>query len=158
MEPKRNNIVPPPEFSGEGQLVLYTRYGDPREAGWENKWINLWHVQEQFKWFPGEYIKLHKHLRPLLEAAFLELQNLNLHNEIRSCDCCFDIRNIKGSEAVLSTHSWGAAIDLNAADNPFGSLGKWSEKFITTMEHNKLFCGQSWPGRKDPMHFSMVNG
>jgi len=41
-----NEIKLPPAFSGPGQLVLFTRYGDPRGAGWENKWITQWRVQQ----------------------------------------------------------------------------------------------------------------
>jgi hypothetical protein len=59
---------------------------------------------------------------------------------------------------VLSVHSWGAALDLNAEENPLGSNGKWSDDFISVMHQNGIYCGQLWDGRKDPMHFSMVNG
>ena len=44
MEHAGEELVLPPEFSGPAQLILYTRYGDPREVGWEHKWIVNWHV------------------------------------------------------------------------------------------------------------------
>lgn len=148
----------PPEFSGAAQLILYTRYGDPRQPGWENKWMTLWTVREQFPWFPKRKIYLHKHFRPLLEKAFKTLSVLGLQEEIQTFDGSFHIRNIRGSKAVLSVHSWGAAIDLNARLNPLGSSGAWSEAFINTMTRSNIFCGQNWQGRKDPMHFAMVDG
>ena len=158
MDSSLKDITPPAEFSGEAQVLLYTRYGDPRDSGFDNKWITEWHVHQHFSWFPEANIRIHKHLVPILDKAFKALERAGVQREIRSCDNCFEIRNIKGSDAVLSVHSWGAAIDLNAKENPLGSMGKWSQAFINIMSDSGVFCGQNWQGRKDPMHFSMVNG
>lgn len=155
--PEQQDIVLPPEFSGEAQLILYTRYGDPRDAGWEQKWLTSWNIKERFPWFPADHISVHKHFKPLLEAAFTELETAGPYEEIITFDNGYELRPIKGS-TVLSVHCWGAGIDMNAVDNPSGSKGKWSDEFIKIMERNNIFCGQSWTGRKDPMHFSMVNG
>jgi hypothetical protein len=155
---KGNNIAPPPEFSGEAQLILFTRYGDPRETGWDNKWLNNWHVKAMFEWFPVSDMLIHKHFRPLLEKAFRLLEMKDLHREIKTFDGCFGIRGMGNNETVLSVHSWGAAIDLNAMDNPIGSQGLWGNAFIDAMEQCDVFCGQNWTGRKDPKHFAMVNG
>lgn len=90
--------------------------------------------------------------------AFARLQQLNLHTEIKTFDGCFNIRLVRGSKSVYSIHSWGCAIDLNAADNPLASAGKWSADFISVMVNSNIYCGQNWLGRKDPMHFALVNG
>jgi hypothetical protein len=158
MANKLHDITPPIEFSGQGQLVLYTRYGDPRDIGFENKWLTDWHVRKRFPWFPEENIVIHKHFKAILEQTFAELELLRLHNEIKQVNEAYSLRTIKGSSVVLSVHSWGAAIDLNAAVNPLGSMGTWSQAFIDVMERNDICCGQTWQPRKDPMHFSMVNG
>lgn len=155
---EKHNIELPVEFSGPAQLILYTRYGDPREAGWENKWITNWQVRERFPWFPKKDIEVHKHFRPMLENAFKDLVLYDLYKEIKTFDGCFKLRNVKGSKSVLSLHAWGAAIDMNALDNPHGATGKWSDQFLQIMVNNGIFCGQNWIGRKDPMHFAMVNG
>lgn len=147
-----------PEFSGEAQLTLYTRYGDPREEVFVEKWIKPWNVAKAFPWFPAKRILVHKHFQDNLYAAFLSLEMKGLQKEIKSFDDGFHIRLVKGSESVLSTHSWGCAIDMNAAENPLASAGLWSDAFIQTMSANSIFCGQSWTGRKDPMHFGMLNG
>lgn len=151
-------VTPPPEFSGPAQLILFTRYGDPRDAGFEQKWITRWNVREVHPWFPKRAINIHKHFWPILDAAFKKLVALDLHHEIKTYDGCFGIRNLRGSKGVLSLHSWGAAIDLNAKDNLLGSTGRWSAAFIKAMTDAGVYCGQSWEGRKDPMHFAMVNG
>jgi hypothetical protein len=158
MENEMKDIVLPPEFSGAGQLILYTRYGDPRELGWENKWITTWNVQEAFPWFPQKKLAVHKHFQPVLEAAFKELTDLDLHKEIKSVGDCYNLRNATGSNQVLSVHSWGAGIDFNLEENPVGAEGAWSKQFIEVMEKHKIHCGQCWTGRKEPKHFAMVNG
>jgi len=145
-------------FAGTAQQQLFARYGDPRVAGWENKWMALWHVQKTFPWFPKKSVYIHKDFAAKLQQALTVLEAKGLHQEIVSFDGCFNIRRVRGSRSVLSVHSWGAAIDLNAAANPLGSPGKWSEAFLQVMQQNGIYCGQLWQGRKDPMHFAIVNG
>ena len=151
-----NEIVLPPEFSGPAPLVLYTRYGDPRVPGWENKWITTWKPQLMHPWFPAEEVRIHKHFWPLLQDAFVQLEGLGLHREIISYHCGYHMAHIHESP-VLSVHSWGAAIDMNADENPTGSIGRWSKEFLEVMTTNGIYCGQNWHN-KDPMHFAMVDG
>ena len=158
MATEQNDIILPPAFSGPAQLVLFTRYDDPRTPGWESKWLTNWHVQQLHPWFPEEEIKnIHKHFWPILNDAFLELEKLGLHKEIKTYHCCYKLVHLHESP-VLSVHSWGAAIDLNAEDNPVGTAGAWSEDFIKVMLKNGIYCGQNWTGSTEPMHFAMVNG
>jgi hypothetical protein len=148
----------PVAFAAPAQQILYTRYGDPRTPGWESKWMTLWPVREQLPWFPQAKIYIHKDFKEALLPALKALETAGLHQEIKSFDGCFNIRHVRGGYSVLSIHSWGAAIDLNARDNPMATLGKWSPAFIATMAKHGIYCGQSWTGRKDPMHFALVNG
>lgn len=148
----------PPEFSGAAQLILYTRYGDPRDPAFENKWMTSWEVQKTHPWFPKRRLYVHKQFWPLLDAAFSALSAHNLQGEIKTFDGGFNIRNVRGSRGVLSVHSWGAAIDLNAKQNPLASEGTWSPAFLEVIKDAGLYSGQLWHGRKDPMHFAMVDG
>ncbi len=148
----------PLRFSGAAQLQLFTRYGDPEDPGFAAKWIVHWDVHASFPWFPAGEVYLHKHFKPALDAAFLSLEMAGLHAEVRSFDGGYELRRVRGSSDVMSTHSWGCAIDLNAALNPLGSEGKWSKAFLDIMQEHKICCGQLWSGRKDPMHFALVNG
>ena len=152
-----NDLRLPVAFSGPAQLILYTRYGDPRQPGWRNKWIHKWQVQQLHPWFPVKEIEMHKHFWPLLQDAFLELEKSGLHTEIHSCQSPGKLVYVHGGP-VLSVHSWGAAIDLNPEDNPTGTEGKWSQEFIKVFSKHGIFCGQNWTGIKEPMHFAMVNG
>ena len=158
MKIKSSGVDLPPEFSGPAQLILFTRYGDPRDIGYKHKWINHWEVKKDFPWFPLDELFVHKHFHPLLINAFSDLTLNGRFEEVKSAEDCFDIRLIRGSNSVLSVHSWGAAIDMNIIENPLGSAGSWSNEFVATMIKNEIFCGQTWEGRKDPMHFAMVNG
>jgi len=158
-------IVPPgaseplkAAFTGSAQRSLYERYGDPRIKGWGNKWMVIWQVQQAFPWFPAQKIYIHKDFRVKLQEAFHALEQAGVHHEIKTFDGCYNIRHVRGSDSALSIHSWGAAIDLNAADNPLGSNGTWSAAFLKVMSSHGIYCGQNWKGRKDPMHFALVNG
>lgn len=146
------------KYSGPAQQMLYRKYGDPTADGWENNNIVGWAVREQFPWFPSDIISVHHNFGAKLCAAFEELQQRGLHKEIKTFDGAFDIRHVRGSNTALSVHAWGAAIDMNAKDNQIGTSGTWSCSFLEIMLLNGVFCGQNWVGRKDPMHFAMVNG
>lgn len=157
MNSERENLKLPPAFSGPAQLVLFTRYDDPRLPGWDNKWLTNWHVQQLHPWFPVKELKIHKHFLAMLQDAFLELERKGLHTEITTAHDCHKIAYLHDSP-VLSVHSWGAALDLNAIDNPMGTIGKWSSDFIDVMSKHGIHCGQRWTGVKEPMHFAMVDG
>lgn len=148
----------PVAFAAPAQQQLFLQYGDPRKPGWEAEWMQLWEIQQQFQWFPRQSIYIHKDFRLILAPALQELTLTGGSDEIKTFDGCFNIRHVRGGYSVLSVHSWGAAIDLNARDNPMATGGNWSDAFIATMERYGIYCGQAWNGRKDPMHFSMVNG
>ncbi len=148
----------PVAFAAPAQEALYIRYGDPRIPGWESRWMEVWLIAEHFPWFPQSKIYIHKDFKAALIPALSALEAAGVHREIKSFDGCFNIRHVRGGYSVLSIHSWGAALDLNARDNPIATTGKWSAAFIEMMTKHGIHCGQLWSGRKDPMHFALVNG
>jgi len=145
-------------FSAQAQQVLYHAYGDPREAGWEEKWLTRWAVREEFPWFPAKRLLLHRDFKPMLAGAFADLESRGLHQEIQSCEGSFGIRHVAGPYSVLSVHSWGAAIDLNSGDDTQTSPTEWTIAFLDTMLSHRIFCGQLWQNCAQPGHFAMVNG
>ena len=75
--------------------------------------------------------------------------------DILTWDGCFNIRATRGAVGVPSLHSWGLAIDINAAWN---QLGK-----VPTMYASLVKCftdaGFDWGGnfsRPDGMHFQLT--
>jgi hypothetical protein len=143
-------------MTAQEQLTL--KYGNPKDVAFEPKWMVKWEIKKEFSWFPKTNIYIHKDFKEKLQVAFAKLEQLQLHTEIKTFDGCFNIRFVRGSKKVYSIHSWGCAIDLNAEENPLASAGKWSANFIAVMVNCNVYCGQNWLGRKDPMHFALVNG
>jgi hypothetical protein len=65
-------------------------------------------------------------------------------------------RTVTGTSAGLSRHSWGAAIDINAPANPFGSRGTQDARLVRIMQQ----WGFTWGGEwliPDPMHFEYLS-
>jgi len=144
-----NKIILPVAFSEPGQFILYTRYGDPRSSGWEERWMNNWFLKDHFDWFPISHLYVHKHFKILLNNAFSELSILGLQNEISSLiKCHYKSRNKSG---VLSLHHWGAAIEITPR-NSFKKYRRWSKPFIEIMEENDIHQSEVQPNV-----FSMVH-
>ena len=63
-----------------------------------------------------------------------------------------------------SLHSWGIAIDINPAQNPYqrGNYGApikdIPDPVIEIFKHNGFFWGGDWPGERDAMHFEWYGG
>jgi len=86
--------------------------------------------------------------------AITNLRRSGLFTELHTFDGCFNIRDVRGHPGELSAHSWGLAIDLNAAENPLGSESKFSDNFVMAFKD----AGFRWGGdfeRKDPQHFTL---
>ena len=69
----------------------------------------------------------------------------------------YTYRRIEGSHR-LSTHAWGAAIDLDPEHNAMGSR-KWSmpKDVVNIFEAQGWTWGGRWKHRPDPMHFQAAN-
>jgi hypothetical protein len=92
---------------------------------------------------------------PAFTNALSALANCGMSGELETMDGCFNIRMVRG-DFVMSAHSYGLAIDINAAKN---KLGQTSGGFFDLPEFVKCFKDQGfdWGGeftRPDPMHFS----
>jgi len=91
-------------------------------------------------------------VKPLLHA-FQNIRDAGLADEIKTWDGCFQIRN-KRAGRTASLHSWGLAVDVNAALNRLGMK--------PTMPLNLVLCfldaGFDWGGEwatPDGMHFQL---
>ena len=106
-------------------------------------------------------------LKDPLYSALSELEN----DDIKTWDGLFNIRPIRGKERVveilismgkflealkyMSAHSWGMAIDINAATNKMYTKGDMNPRIVETF----LKYGFEWGGnfsRLDPMHFQLI--
>ena len=149
------------------QETMIAKYGLP-DGKYQSKWCILWEVQQDFPWFPAERIFLNKDFKDILYKAFVTLRLNGLQSEIKTYNGCLVVRPIRGANSI-SMHAWGAAIDLNAQDDPMVinvpedqitpaiRLGKWSQAFVDAMKSAGLYFGGDFIDRPDPMHYSMLD-
>lgn len=89
-----------------------------------------------------------------LRQAFRNLVDRGLSDELKTYDGCWNIRKMKGSNS-LSVHSWGLAVDFNAAENPFGGPVTFSDGFIECFADAGFEAGALWR-TPDGMHFQLA--
>lgn len=126
------------------------RYGPPESE----KFMVLYDVPTE--WELGAIPKrvyCNREMQPLLHKAFGMIVAKGLAELIRTWDGCFQIRNKRGAYSP-SLHSWGLAIDINAAWNRFGKHPTMDSRLVECFDK----CGFDWGGEwtnPDGMHFQM---
>ncbi len=91
---------------------------------------------------------------PQLRAALNEVVTRGLSKSIYHYDGCYVPRFIAGSHS-LSFHTFGTAIDLNAADNYRGIAGKMDRQVVAIFKRWGFAWGGDWH-YTDPMHFELA--
>jgi hypothetical protein len=91
---------------------------------------------------------------PLMDALNALLMK-GILDELKTFDGCFKIRMIRGSQTLMSAHSWAAAIDVNASTNQLGMQPTLSKTFVESFTDAGFFWGGNFK-RKDGMHFSLL--
>lgn len=89
-----------------------------------------------------------------LTKAFTALIETGKVKELKTFDGCFNIRYQRGSRTAASLHSWGLAIDVNAAWNGLGKTPALTPGFVKCFTDNGFDWGGVWQ-RKDGMHFQL---
>lgn len=90
-----------------------------------------------------------------LGLAFKNLIDRKCVGELVTWDGCFNIRKMRGLES-MSLHSWGVAIDVNAATNGLGKKPNLSPEFVKCFTDAGFEWGGNWR-RMDGMHFQLRN-
>ena len=88
-----------------------------------------------------------------LTQAFKKLIETGHVKELKTWDGCFNIRNKRGASSA-SLHSWGVAIDVNAAWNGFGKKPTLSAGFVKCFTDSGFYWGGVWT-KPDGMHFQL---
>ena len=88
-----------------------------------------------------------------LSQAFKNLIDTGKVAELKTFDGCFNIRKKRGLSS-MSLHSWGIAIDVNAAWNQLNMVPTLSEGFVKCFIDAGFEWGGTW-SRKDGMHFQL---
>lgn len=90
-----------------------------------------------------------------LEQAFKNLIATDFVDELKTWDGCFNIRPMKGKKTLPSLHSWGLAIDLNAAWNGYNKPTNLSAGFVKCFKDAGFDWGGDW-SIKDGMHMQLA--
>ena len=89
-----------------------------------------------------------------LTIALTNVIDRGLVSQIRTWDGCFNIRQKKGGTSP-SLHSWGMAIDINAATNQFAHHPTMSPELVSCFTGAGFEWGGRW-GVMDGMHFQLA--
>lgn len=113
---------------------------------------------------PGTDLKLRvaKPVAPLLIGFAAEFHKLvEPIDEGKTLDdwgYCY--RKVRGSNTVVSNHSSGTAIDLNATEHPLAAIGTFNDDQVRVINRLCRKYGLRWGGnyrnRKDEMHFEIA--
>jgi len=157
-------------FPHEDTVNLIKFFGDPR--GSNGQVSKKWYAENIVKWTPPypmfysdgkrtplKTMLLHKKVVDVFTAAFTDVKNNFTPQEIKELHLdvsggTFNYRLMRGGSR-LSVHSWGIAIDMDPARNPWPA--KWHEGMLNRefadilMKHGLWWRGL--PGDNDPMHF-----
>lgn len=88
-----------------------------------------------------------------LEQAFKNIISRGLISQLKTWDGCFNIRKKRGAQSQ-SLHSWGLAIDINAAWNRFGEPPTMSKELVQCFTDAGFDWGGTWK-KPDGMHFQL---
>lgn len=126
------------------------KYGDPTL----HKAMTVWDVPTELEIgvIPKRIYCNKDAVKPLGEA-FKNLITRGHVSELKTWDGCFNIRKKRGLSS-MSLHSWGIAVDVNAAWNGLGKEPTLSAGFVKCFTDAGFDWGGTWR-RKDGMHFQL---
>lgn len=133
------------------------KYGEPGNPKTEGRFMAIWNIppdiREAIPTIPAR-IYCNNDLRGPLETALRNLIARNLTAQLKTWDGCYQVRNKRGLGS-LSLHSWGIAIDVNAAWNRLGHKPTVSASFVKAFTDAGFNWGGTWK-RQDGMHFELA--
>jgi hypothetical protein len=99
-------------------------------------------------------VTCHRRMIPALSSAMAQLRRRGLGHLVDASEYagCYAPRRIQPS-GTLSLHSWGLAVDLNAASNPVGGDSNQDPRLVRAMERHGFSWGGDFQTVPDPMHF-----
>lgn len=128
------------------------KYGNPES---ENN-MTLWDVPTQLEiGIIPKRIYCNKDMIAPLSKAFENLIRTDAVRELKTWDGCFNIRKKRGLSS-MSLHSWGIAIDVDAAWNGLGKEPVLSPVVVKCFTDAGFEWGGTWK-RKDGMHFQLAS-
>lgn len=142
------------------------RYGPIVNGVWANEtqWCTMFQVPPDISqmWIntvtkqPTTHLYCNKDLAKPLAEVLRNIRDRGLISELRSFDGCLEIRDVRAEPGKPSAHSYGLAIDINAATNQLGTIGDMSFGLGECFVDEGLYWGRNFK-RRDPMHFSVID-
>ncbi len=100
-------------------------------------------------------VTCHRLMVPQLRGALQEVQDAGLGHLLKTYDGCYVPRFIeRNPENSISLHTWGIAIDMDAATNYRGIRGTMDQRIADTFKRWGFRWGGDWR-YTDPMHFEL---
>lgn len=132
----------------------WNKWGDPNTTHDENLYMVLWDVPNclEVGVIPKKIYCNKLMVEPLTEA-FNNLILRGFADELKTYDGCFNVRKMRGVSAQ-SLHSWGIAIDFNAAWNRLGAKPTFTAGLVKCFTDAGFDWGGNWT-RLDGMHFQL---
>ena len=130
------------------------KWGDPALTENELKYMTVWDVPTHLEiGVIPKKLYCNKIMVAPLSQAFKNLIDRNFVKELKTFDGCFNVRRKRGL-TTMSLHSWGIAIDVNAAWNGLNKTPQLSAGFVKCFTDAGFDWGGTWK-RKDGMHFQL---
>jgi len=134
-----------------GEFDAYPRADDPAYLNMDPAWYDA-HIQTRTVPLLGA-VACNVQLFPSLIGALTDVQAAGLEGAIHVYSGCYAARTVaRSTTAPPSNHAYGAAIDINAPENPYGSTPTMNRGVVKIFEH----WGFDWGGTfliPDGMHF-----
>lgn len=126
------------------------KYGDPTLE----KGMVIWDIPTELEvGVIPKRLYCNKDMVAPLSKAFKSLIDTGFVKELKTFDGCFNIRKKRGLTS-MSLHSWGLAIDVNAAWNQLNMTPTLSAGFVKCFTDAGFEWGGTWK-RLDGMHFEL---
>lgn len=102
-------------------------------------------------------VTCHRAVIEMLEGALAQIGEEGLTDlidpsEFAGCWNARFIKTVTGEPSGVSRHSWGGAVDINAASNQLGTEGSMDPRLVEIMKEWGFIWGGDWTV-PDPMHF-----
>lgn len=128
---------------------LYAHFGDPKDPQFQQKYLVAF--KEHLADGSPVTVRCHAAMAPSLQKIWAANRA-----SIHTYDGCYNYRPVRGSQTHLSLHSWGLAIDLNAAMYPLGSDKRQDHNLTQAFLDAGYWYGGNYHARKDPMHYQFA--
>jgi hypothetical protein len=101
-------------------------------------------------------VTCHRLMLPQLRGALQEVQDAGLAGTLKTYSGCYVPRFVeRNPKRSISLHTWGIAIDMDAATNSRGIRGTMDSRVVEIFKRWGFAWGGDWQ-YTDPMHFELT--